>query len=69
MSTYSSFAIILIASAVAGLIANRLRQPLIAAYIVVGIAAGPAGMGWVGDGGEIELLAQIGSPCCCSSSA
>ena len=60
MSTYSSFAIILIASAVAGLIANRLRQPLIAAYIVVGIAAGPAGMGWVGDGGEIELLAQIG---------
>jgi Kef-type K+ transport system membrane component KefB len=60
MSTYSSFAIILIASAVAGLVANRLRQPLIAAYIVVGIAAGPAGMGWVGGGGEIELLAQIG---------
>jgi Kef-type K+ transport system membrane component KefB len=60
MDTYSSFAIILIASAVAGLVANRLRQPLIAAYIVVGIAAGPAGMGWVGDGGEIELLAQIG---------
>ncbi|MGZ8266201.1 MAG: cation:proton antiporter [Burkholderiales bacterium] len=60
MSTYSSFAVILIASAVAGLIANRLRQPLIAAYIVVGIAAGPAGMGWVGAGGEIEFLAQIG---------
>jgi len=60
MDTYSSFAIILIASAVVGLVANRLRQPLIAAYIVVGIAAGPAGMGWVGGGGEIELLAQIG---------
>jgi Kef-type K+ transport system membrane component KefB len=60
MDTYSSFAIILIASAVAGLVANRLRQPLIAAYIVVGIAAGPAGMRWVGGGGEIELLAQIG---------
>lgn len=60
MSTYSSFAIILIASAVAGVVAHRLRQPLIAAYIVVGIAAGPAGMGWVGGGGEIELLAQIG---------
>ena len=44
MDTYSSFAIILIASAVAGLVATRLRQPLIAAYIVVGIAAGPAGM-------------------------
>ena len=37
MDTYSSFAIILIASAVAGLVATRLRQPLIAAYIVVGI--------------------------------
>jgi Kef-type K+ transport system membrane component KefB len=60
MSTYSSFAIILIASALAGLAANRLRQPLIAAYIVVGIAAGPAGMRWVGSGDEIELLAQIG---------
>ena len=60
MDTYSSFAIILIASAVAGLVATRLRQPLIAAYIVVGIAAGPAGMRWVGSGGEIELLAQIG---------
>jgi Kef-type K+ transport system membrane component KefB len=60
VSTYSSFAIILIASAVAGVVANRLRQPLIAAYIVVGIAAGPAVMGWVGSGDEIELLAQIG---------
>jgi Kef-type K+ transport system membrane component KefB len=60
VSTYSSFAIILIASAVAGVVANRLRQPLIAAYIVVGIAAGPAVMGWAGSGDEIELLAQIG---------
>ncbi len=60
MSVYHEFALLLLASAVAGSIAVYLKQPLIVAFIVVGIAAGPTGMGWVTSLDEIDLLAQIG---------
>ncbi|HVQ50857.1 MAG TPA: cation:proton antiporter [Mycobacterium sp.] len=45
---------------VAGLIASRLRQPLIVGFIVVGIAVGPVGTGWVSADGTVELLAEFG---------
>ncbi len=38
----------------------RLRQPLLVAYIVVGIVVGPAVLGWVSAHDQIDLLAQIG---------
>jgi len=60
MSVYHEFALLLLASAVAGTIAVRLKQPLIVAFIVVGIVAGPTGLGWVSSLNEIDLLAQIG---------
>jgi Kef-type K+ transport system membrane component KefB len=41
-------------------VALRLRQPLILAFIVVGIAASPAGLGWTGSRDQIELLATLG---------
>lgn len=59
-SVYSEFAVLLVVSAIVGAIAVRFRQPLIVAYIVVGILAGPAGFGWVQAHEQIDLLAQIG---------
>ena len=57
---FAEIAAILVLAAVAGVIARMLRQPLIVAYIVVGIIAGPALLGLVSDGAEIELLAKVG---------
>jgi Kef-type K+ transport system membrane component KefB len=53
------FAIILGAAAVFGLAGNVLRQPLIVAFIAVGIVVGPAVLD-VASGSELELLATIG---------
>jgi Kef-type K+ transport system membrane component KefB len=59
-SVYREFAILLMISAAAGVIAVRLRQPLLVAYILVGIVAGPAVLGLVHAESQVELLAQIG---------
>jgi Kef-type K+ transport system membrane component KefB len=47
-------------AAVAGLIATQLRQPLIVAFIAVGVAVGPAGLDWVQAGEEVDILATLG---------
>jgi Kef-type K+ transport system membrane component KefB len=57
---FTTFALIMGLAAVAGLVANRLRQPLIVALIAIGVLAGPAGLGWVSGGDELELLARLG---------
>jgi Kef-type K+ transport system membrane component KefB len=57
---YQEFAGLLLLAAGVGLVALRLRQPLILAYIVLGIAVSPALLGWVSAHDEIDLLAQIG---------
>lgn len=54
------FAVVVAAAACIGVVANQLRQPLIVAFIAVGILAGPAGTGWVTEGDELELLARLG---------
>ncbi len=59
-SIYHEFALLLLVSALVGAFAVRLRQPLLVAYIVVGILVGPAGFGWVSAHDQIDLLAQIG---------
>jgi Kef-type K+ transport system membrane component KefB len=51
---------LLLFAAVAGGIALKLRQPLIVAFIVVGIAVGPAGLGWVTARDQVDLLATLG---------
>jgi Kef-type K+ transport system membrane component KefB len=53
-------AIILALAAAVGLLAVRLRQPLIVAFIGVGVLVGPVGTGWVVADGTIELLARMG---------
>jgi Kef-type K+ transport system membrane component KefB len=57
---FALIALILAIAAVTGLVATRLRQPLIVAFIGVGILVGPAGFGWVEAEGTIELLAHLG---------
>ncbi len=53
-------AVILLISAAAGAIAAWLRQPLVVAFVAVGVIVGPSAMGFVEPGGELELLARIG---------
>lgn len=57
---FTTIAVILALATVAGLIATRLRQPLIVAFIAVGIAVGPVGTGWVSADSTIDLLARLG---------
>lgn len=59
-AVYGEFALLLLISAAAGGAAMWLRQPVLIAYIVVGIVAGPAVLGLVKAHDQIDLLAQIG---------
>jgi Kef-type K+ transport system membrane component KefB len=57
---FYAFAAVLAVAGAAGLLANRLRQPLIVAFIGVGIAVGPVGFGWIEGAEPLELFAEIG---------
>jgi monovalent cation:H+ antiporter-2, CPA2 family len=53
--------VLLFAVATAGLLAGRLlRLPAIVAYLVAGVLAGPAGLGWVGRSEQLDQLAELG---------
>ncbi|MCR4508533.1 cation:proton antiporter [Pseudomonas sp. 32.2.56] len=60
MSLFQEVAILLALSALVGGIAVKLRQPLIIAYILVGILAGPAVLGLSSENEPLQLLAEIG---------
>jgi len=57
---FSEFAMLLLLSAGAGAISLWLRQPVLIAYIVIGIVAGPAVLGLASAHDQIDLLAQVG---------
>ncbi|MDP1708073.1 MAG: cation:proton antiporter [Gammaproteobacteria bacterium] len=57
---FAEMALLLLIAAIAGALAVRLRQPVLIAYIVVGIGVGPAGLELVQAHDQINLLAQIG---------
>ena len=57
---FPTIAIILALATLAGLVATRLRQPLIVAFILVGILVGPVGVGWVSADTTTQLLARLG---------
>lgn len=59
-NAFYEFALLLAAAGVLGFLAHWLKQPLIVAYITVGILVGPAGLKWVTIGSEIDLLAKTG---------
>lgn len=61
MGIASDLVIIVLAGLLGGLVARKLRQPLILGYILAGIAVGPyTGGVTVSDVHQIELLAEIG---------
>lgn len=57
---FTEIALLLLICALAGAVFVRLRQPVLIAYIVVGIAVGPAVLGLVQAHDQIDLLAQVG---------
>jgi Kef-type K+ transport system membrane component KefB len=59
-SPFVQMAAVLVVAAVIGGFALSLRQPLIVAFIAVGVLVGPASLGWVTAGTELELLASLG---------
>ncbi len=59
-NVFYEFALLLTAAGILGFFAHWLKQPLIVAFIAVGILVGPAGFQWVTIGSEIELLAKTG---------
>ncbi len=59
-SIFSEFALLLMMAASAGVVSLWLRQPVLIAYIVIGIIAGPAVLGVATAHEQIDLLAQIG---------
>jgi CPA2 family monovalent cation:H+ antiporter-2 len=56
----ATVAILLAIALVGGMIAHRLRQPIILGYLLVGIAVGPHGLGLVSDLEIVEAAATIG---------
>jgi Kef-type K+ transport system membrane component KefB len=53
-------AVLLLVAAAVGALGVRLRQPLIVAFIAVGILVGPSVLGWVSANDQIDLLAKFG---------
>lgn len=60
MTVYQELALLLLLAASVGAIAVHLRQPLIVAFILVGMLAGPSAFGLVQAHSEIGLLAELG---------
>jgi len=61
MGIAADIAIIVVAALIGGLIAQRLKQPLILGYVLAGIVVGPhTGGVTIGETHNIELLAEIG---------
>ncbi|AFM15842.1 Kef-type K+ transport system, predicted NAD-binding component [Mycolicibacterium chubuense NBB4] len=60
LDPFPTIAVLLAVATAAGLLASRLRQPLIVAFIVVGILVGPVGFGWVSADHSLQLLAKLG---------
>lgn len=57
---FVSTALVLSLAAVVAFIAHRAKQPLIVAFIAVGILVGPSALNWVSDAEPLELFADIG---------
>lgn len=59
-NTFNDIVLVLVLAAIFGLIAMRMKQPLIIGFIIVGIMAGPSVFNWPAATGEINLLAELG---------
>lgn len=59
-SAFTQIALILLVALAVGFLARLAKQPLIIAYIFVGVLLGPAVFNFVSSGQEIALLAKLG---------
>ena len=59
-NVFTEIAVLMAIASILGGLAIWLRQPLIMAFIAVGIVAGPAGLGWIASNEQVELLAELG---------
>ncbi len=57
---FSEIVALLLLAAVAGAVATRLRQPLIVAFIAVGILVGPSGLNLLTRADQLHVLAEMG---------
>ena len=55
-----NFTILLGAALVGGMVAHRLRQPIILGYLLVGVVVGPHALGLVSDLALVEAAATMG---------
>ena len=55
-----NFTILLAAALIGGMIAHRLRQPIILGYLIIGAAVGPHALGLVDDLALVEAVATMG---------
>lgn len=55
-----TLSILLVIALAGGMIAHRLRQPIIVGYLIIGVLAGPHALGWVKDTWMIEAAASFG---------
>jgi len=60
LDPFVSIAILLAAALIGGMIAHRLKQPVILGYMLVGILVGPHALGLVSDLSLVETMATIG---------
>jgi Kef-type K+ transport system membrane component KefB len=60
LDTFAITALVLVLAAAVAFIANRLRQPLVIGFIVVGVIVGPTGFDWVHEAPALDLFAEIG---------
>ncbi|CAN5807997.1 hypothetical protein BH23CHL2_BH23CHL2_04650 [soil metagenome] len=59
-SAFYEVGVILAVAALLGLLGTYLRQPLLVAFIAVGIVVGPTWLDVAGEGEELELLSEVG---------
>ncbi len=57
---FTEMAMLLLLAVGVGALGMRLRQPLIVAFIAVGVLVGPSVLGWVSANDSIDLLAKLG---------
>ncbi len=60
LSLIVDMVVILGAASAGGYLASSLRQPVLLGYLVGGIVVGPAGLGIISTGSEVQTLSEIG---------